>query len=245
MIESPILYPTTGRMRDVPERLRPREYAQRVGIEHAPENVLLALILRTGAQGVNAMQLADGLLLRYGSLTELAKAPEKELAQVRGVGPVTAQILRAALEVGRRLSREALPERMPVRTPEEVARVLHDQVRRLDTETFWVLLLDVKNRLLRAPEPVTNGLLDASLVHPREVFRSAIRLGCAAVILAHNHPSGDPTPSAEDLRITRQLIDAGRILDIRVLDHVILGAHGRVGTADYHSLRESGTVAFG
>ena len=113
-----------------------------------------------------------------------------------------------------------------------------------EEESFWVLLLDGKNRLMKAPIEVTRGLLDASLVHPREVFKEAIRSASAAVVLAHNHPSGDPNPSAEDIRITKQLVEAGRIVDIQVLDHVVLGRQSGAGSADFFSFREAGIVEF-
>ena len=123
--------------------------------------------------------------------------------------------------------------------------VMRERLRSREEEAFWVLMLDVKNRMLRQPVEVTKGLLDASLVHPREVFREAIRSTSAAVVLVHNHPSGDPTPSAEDVRITKQLVDAGRIVDIHVLDHVILGQADSQGSPGYFSLSESGLVDFG
>jgi DNA repair protein RadC len=132
-----------------------------------------------------------------------------------------------------------------VRAPEDVARLLQDQVRALTTEVFWVLHLDAKNCLQGEPVEVTRGLVDASLVHPREIFRDAVRRSTAAAVLAHNHPSGDPSPSAEDVRVTRQLVEAGKIVDIRVLDHVILGRGGQDGGSNFLSMREAGVVQFG
>jgi DNA repair protein RadC len=232
------------RVQDLPARLRPREEAARVGIGNAGDDVLLALILRSGVKGANVVDLAHGLLRHYGSLTALAEASEQELARVRGVGPVKAQILKAALDLGRRLNEERAPERQLVRTPSDAMLLLQDQARTLEKEVFWVLNLDAKNRLKGRPAEVTLGLLDASLVHPREVFREAIRSATAAVVVAHNHPSGDPTPSAEDVRLTKQLVEAGRVVDIRVLDHVILGRAPATGGRAFFSMREEGTIPF-
>ena len=236
--------PSTARLLDLPERMRPREEMDRLGVENVSDDVLLALVLRSGVHGLNVVDLAESLLQHYGSLTALAEAPVQELERARGLGPVKSRILKAALDLGRRLNEESMPTRAWVRTPEDAARLLRDRVRTLETEVFWTLHLDSKNRLRTEPRRVTQGLLDASLVHPREVFRDAIRTATAAVVLAHNHPSGDPTPSAEDIRITRQLVDAGRIVDIKVLDHIILGRKGGEGP-DFLSMREQGLMEFG
>jgi DNA repair protein RadC len=160
------------------------------------------------------------------------------------MGPCKAQVLKAALELGRRLTEEAVPASVTLRTPAQVAAVLREQARALDRERFWVLLLDVKNRLVKAPVEVSQGLLDTCPAHPREVFREAILAACANVILAHNHPSGDPAPSGEDIRLTKQLVQAGRMVGIPVLDHVILGRLRESGGEDFASLRESGAVSF-
>ncbi len=236
-------YPV-ARVRDLPARERPRELFDRLGAAHVPDSVLLALVLRSGVSGVSVVDLADQLLRRYGSLTGLARANVDELAALRGMGRVKAQIVRAALELARRLAEESAPARTPIRAPADAARVLRERARGLQQEHFWALLLDARNRLQAAPVEISRGLLDASLVHPREVFREAVRAACAAVVLAHNHPSGDPTPSAEDVRITRQLVEAGRVLDIRVLDHVILGLPAAGAGRDFCSLQEAGLVNF-
>jgi len=133
----------------------------------------------------------------------------------------------------------------PVRAPADVARLMSETARPLEQEVFWVLLLDAKNRLKTQPQVVSRGLLDASLVHPREVFQVAIRANTAAVILVHNHPSGDPTPSAEDLRVTRQLVAAGKVVDIKVLDHIVVGKGAGAAEDGFVSMRESGLVDFG
>lgn len=232
------------RVRDMPARMRPREEAERVGIEHVSDEVLLAILLRSGVKGANVVDLARALLQRFGSLTAIAKASPQELKKVGGVGPVKVQVLKAALELAKRLTEEATPDGQVVKSPEDAARLVREKARTLDQERFWVLLLDSKNRVKSPPVDITQGLLNASLVHPREVFREAIRTASAAVVLVHNHPSGDPTPSVEDVRITRQLVSAGQVVDIRVLDHVIVGASAPDRRADYVSLREAGVVDF-
>lgn len=239
------LYPLTQqRVADIPERQRPREQYDRLGAEHVSDEVLLALILRSGVRGVNVVDLAHRLLLQYGSLTALSQASTDELAQQPGMGKVKAQVVKAALELASRVAEESTPPRHAIQTPADAARVLGERARTREEEAFWVLLLDARHRLRRPPVEVSKGLLDASLVHPREVFREAIRSSSAAIVLVHNHPSGDPSPSAEDIRITRQLVEAGRIVDINVLDHVILGRSEQPGSDGFFSLREAGTVAF-
>lgn len=228
----------------MPAQQRPRETVQAIGFEKAGNDVLLALLLRTGVKGINAVDLARGLLRRYGSLSEMAETSVADLTQVFGINTVKAQIVKAALELGRRISAESRPSRINVSSPEAVYALLSDQASTLGREVFWVLLLNTKNSLKCAPIDVTAGILDASLVHPREVFREAVRSAAACMVLAHNHPSGDPTPSSEDLRITRQLVEAGRVVDIKVLDHVIIGRPGPMHKSGFFSLRESGMVAF-
>lgn len=234
----------TYRVRDVPERLRPREEAERLGVEHVPDATLVALILRSGVKGMNVIDLAEDLIRRYGSLTALARTSAAELVKIKGLGPTKVQMLKAALELGRRLTQEGAAARPAIRSPGEAADVLREESRGLDYECFWILMLDAKNRLKAPPLDITKGLLDASLVHPREVFREAIRAASAAVIVAHNHPSGDPAPSAEDVRITRQLVQAGRIIGIAVLDHVVLGSGRNGDKAGFFSMREAGLVDF-
>jgi len=232
-------------VRDMPARLRPREELERVGVRNVSDAVLLAVLLRSGVRGTNVVDLAHRLIEEYGSLSALASASVEELATRRGVGSVKAQVLTAALELARRLNEEKAVPRPRVRTPGDVEQLLRDEVRGLDHEVFWSLPLDAKNGMKSAPIAASHGLLDASLVHPREVFREAIRMAAAAVVVAHNHPSGDPSPSAEDIRVTKQLIEAGRIVDIKVLDHVILGRRGEGGTGGYFSMREQGIATFG
>jgi len=235
---------TSRRMQDVPEEQRPRELFDRNGAEFVSDQVLLALILRSGVKGTSVFDLAGKLINEYGSLTVLAQVSTDELARMKGVGRVKAQVIKAALELGRRLSAEAMPAQPLVRTPEDAARLVRDRARTCEGEVFWTLLLDKKYKLRRPPVEITKGILDTSLVHPREVFKEAIRSSSAAIVVLHNHPSGDVTPSAEDLRITRQLVEAGKIVDIEVLDHVILGRASIGQEKDFLSVRESGLVKF-
>lgn len=235
---------TSRRMQDVPEDQRPRELFDRNGPEFVSDQVLLALILRSGVKGTSVFDLAGKLINEYGSLTVLAQVSTDELARMKGVGRVKAQVIKAALELGRRLSAEAMPVQPVVRTPEDAARLVRDRARICENEVFWTLLLDKKYKLRRPPVEITKGILDTSLVHPREVFKEAIRSSSAAIVVLHNHPSGDVTPSAEDLRITRQLVEAGKIVDIEVLDHVILGRASPGQERDFLSVRESGLVKF-
>ena len=231
------------RVRDLPERLRPREILEKHGVEHAQDDVLLAVLLRSGVRGRNVVELSRELLRRFRSLSGLACATIDEIASVKGMGKVKAQVISAALELGKRINEELGPKRRIVKSPQDVADVLGDKASLLEHEVFWVLLLDARNGMKGEPVEVSSGLLDASLVHAREVFRDAVRNACGAVILAHNHPSGDTTPSAEDVRITRQMVEAGKVLDIKVLDHVIISRRQQ-GERSFISLREEGLVSF-
>ena len=233
-----------SRIKDLPGHRRPRELALDAGVQNVPDEVLVAILLRGGIRGQSVIDLARQVLDRHqGSLARLAAASHDEIRAVKGIGDVKALELRAALELGRRAAgerNEALPL---IREPAHVLALLQKETAQLDQEAFWVLLLDQKYRLRRAPEAVTKGILDASLAHPREVFREAIRMAAAAIIVAHNHPSGDPTPSAEDVRATRQLVETGKVVGIQLLDHVVIGGK-RPHPAPYVSLREAGLVDF-
>lgn len=240
--------PAPCRVCDMPLRLRPREAVARQGLENVSDAVLLALILRTGARGTNVMDLAEALLVKYGSLTALSRVSVDAMAAdtaFKGLGRVKAQMVRAALELARRMADETRDERGGfVRTPDEAAELMREVARGLDHERFWVLTLDTRNRLKGRPVEISRGILDSSLVHPREVFKAAIQAGSAAVVLVHNHPSGDPSPSAEDIKLTRQLVQTGQVVGIKVLDHVILGRRTGNAGCEYTSLRQSGTVGF-
>lgn len=183
---------------------------------------LIAILLGTGVTDRSALALAGDLLRRgNGSLRELAARPGAELTRTHGVGPAKAARLLAALELATRLLTEQRPELPRIRDPQDVMALLGPRLRDLPVEEFHVLALDSQSRV-RRDVLVTRGLLNSALVHPREVFRTAIAEAAAGIIVAHNHPSGDPTPSPEDRAVTRQLVEAGRLLDLPVYDHVIV-----------------------
>ncbi|MBM4152986.1 MAG: JAB domain-containing protein [Kiritimatiellaceae bacterium] len=233
------------RANDLPAALQPREKFDRIGPENLSDSDLLAIILRTGSRGCNVIELAEHILIQYGSLSALSRASVAELQRdFTGIGKEKAKMLKAALEMGRRLAQESIGERPRIASPEEAAAVLRERTRVLDREVFWVLLLDTKNRLIASPFDVSKGTLNSSLVHPREVFKPAVQHSAANVILAHNHPSGDPSPSANDIRITRKLIEAGKAMEISVVDHIIMGRKIHDGVNDFLSLREAGLVEF-
>lgn len=241
---SPTYQISLSRIKDLPEHRRPREIARDIGIPQVPDDILVAILLRAGIRGQSVIDLARQVLDRHqGSLTRLAEATTAELRAIKGIGAVKALELGAALELGRRAAAETATPLPLIREPAHVLTLLQNDTSRLEQEVFWVLILDQKYRLRRAPDPITKGILNASFSHPREVFREAIRLSAAAIILAHNHPSGDPTPSAEDINSTRQLVSTGQIVGIQVLDHIIIGGH-RPHPAPYVSLREAGLVNF-
>jgi DNA repair protein RadC len=213
----------------------PRERLDLLGPEALSDAELVALLLRTGERGADALAVAEELLARLGGLRGLAGAARRELRSVAGVGPVKGASLEAALEIGRRVATRRLRVGDVVLGPEDVFRHFHARLRDAPHERFLVLLLDGRHRVLR--EVVTSqGTLTASLVHPREVFRPALREAAAALILVHNHPSGDPAPSREDREVTARLARAGEILGVPVLDHVIVAEHG------WASLREQGVL---
>lgn len=202
---------------------RPRERLRAVGARHLSVRELLALLVGSGGPGASAFQVAEAVLARVeGSIRDLAALDAGSLETVPGVGTATAARILAALELGRRAGASRAEPGDRIRGPADVFRRMGPRLRDLAQEEFHALLLNTRHRVVREVA-VTRGILDASLIHPREVFRPAVVEGAAAVILVHNHPSGDPTPSAEDRAVTRQLTEAGRALGIPVLDHVIVG----------------------
>ena len=227
---------STLTIRELPHTERPRERLRSLGAQALSTSELIATILGTGGTGGSALQCAHAVLHHAGgSLGRLAATPIASLTRVHGVGQARAAAVHAALELGRRLALEAREAGVPLRGPQDVAAVYAPRLQELPVEEFHVAVLDAQHRLER-DVLVTRGLLNSSLVHPREVFREAIAERAAAVILVHNHPSGDPTPSAEDRVVTAQLVAAGKLLDIPVHDHVIVG-RGR-----YLSFAEAGLL---
>lgn len=224
------------KIKEMPSAERPRERLRALGAQALSTTELIATLLGSGNRGVSALLCAQIVYEHCGgSLGRLAGMPFATLTRVRGVGQARAAAVQAALELGRRMAGEAREAGVPLRGPRDVAAAFAPRLQDAPVEEFHVAILDAQHRLER-DVLVTRGLLNSSLVHPREVFREAIAERAAAVILVHNHPSGDPTPSAEDKAVTEQLVAAGRLLDIPVHDHVIVG-RGR-----YVSFAEAGLL---
>jgi DNA repair protein RadC len=215
----------------LPQAERPRERLWALGPAALTSVELLAILLGTGSGGFTALDLAARLLeVGEGSLRRVAMRPRAELLQTEGIGPGKGARLLAAFEIASRLAAEGRPAAPRIREPEDVARLFQPRLRDLQVEEFHLLALDSQSQVLRQVL-VTRGLLNSSLVHPREVFRAAIAEAAAGIIVVHNHPSGDPTPSAEDRTVTRQLAEAGRLLDLPLYDHVIIGGDRFVSLA--------------
>jgi DNA repair protein RadC len=226
-------------IREMPEQERPRERLAKHGADALRNAELIAILLRTGMKGVSAVTIADQLLQKFGTLDSLARASLEDIRKIKGIGRDKAIALKSAFTLARRMADEMRGESPMLDTPDRVAEILREEFRLLEVETFKVLLVNTRRRLIRM-EKVSDGTLDTILVHPREVFRSAISSNAAAIILAHNHPSGDPTPSDADIKVTRDLIRAGQLLKIELLDHVILGRTTDQRAKDWSSLRELG-----
>jgi DNA repair protein RadC len=229
------------KLMDQPASQRPRERLREKGSDSLNHGELLAILLRTGLKGANVVEVGTRLFNRYRTLNALARASWKELAHEPGIGPDKAVTLVAAFALARRLVKEVKGDAPLLDTPEAVADYMREEVRLRNGEIFEVLLLNVRRRLMgEGAIKISDGTLDTILVHPREVFRPAIAASAAALILVHNHPSGDPSPSEADIKVTRDLIRAGQLLKIEVLDHVIIGRATQERPKDYVSLRELG-----
>lgn len=220
-------------LRDVPHEERPRERMMRYGEEALSHAELLAILLRTGTQRQSAVHLAGAILKKCGNLRNLLDMSMDEMTSIRGIGPAKAMQLRAGIELGKRIARSRLGDTVTVRKPQDAADYVMEELRYLKKEHFVCLFLNTKNHII-ARETLSIGTLNASLVHPREVFRAAIKCSSASIICAHNHPSGDPAPSPEDITLTKRLAEAGQLVGIEVLDHIVIG-DGR-----YVSLKEHG-----
>ncbi len=220
-------------MKSIPEGERPRERFREIGAGGVSQRELIAIILRTGSESQNALQLADALLQKFNGLNGLARASLPELMQIHGIGVAKAIEIKAAFELGKRLALSAQDTKPQIKTPADAAQMLMLHMGLLDQEEVRTLLLDTRNRVM-ASHMIYKGSLNAASMRVSEVFKEAVRSNAAAIIVAHNHPSGDPSPSAEDIAVTKTLSNAGKLLDIELLDHIVI-AHNR-----YVSLKERG-----
>jgi len=220
-------------LRDLPHEERPRERMMHYGAEALSHAELLAILLRTGSHQESAIHLAGRIMNKVGSIRNLVDLSIDELTQIKGIGIAKAVQLKAGIELGQRLARARMSDTVTIRSPRDAFDVLSEQLRYLQKEHFVCLFLNTKNHII-AQETLSMGSLNASIVHPREVFRAAIKCSSASIVCAHNHPSGDPTPSPEDIALTSRLVEAGQIIGIDVLDHVI------IGDGDFVSLKEQG-----
>ena len=220
-------------MRDVHIADRPRERLIRQGAESLSNQELIAILLGSGTKQESVLHLANRVLTFFEQIHELKNATIEEIMSVKGIGKAKAVQLLAAVELGRRLSQQQTEERYTIRSPQDAASYLMPDMTSLKQEHFVVLFLNVKNQVLHK-QTIFIGSLNASIVHPREIFREAVKRSAASIICAHNHPSGNPSPSSEDIDVTKRLIESGLIMGIELLDHVIIGDH------QFISLKEKG-----
>lgn len=222
-------------LRDVPNEERPRERMMQYGAQALSNAELLAILLRTGTFQESAVHLAQRVLSQSEGLRSLVDMSMQQLTEIKGIGAAKALQIQAGIELGRRLARSGMKETVTVRSPEDVSGLLMEDMRYLQKEHFVCLFLNTKNHII-GQETLSMGSLNAAIVHPREVFRAAIKRSSASIICAHNHPSGDPTPSSEDIQMTKRLVEAGDLIGIDVLDHIV------IGDQTYVSLKEQGLM---
>lgn len=231
--ESPAAY----RITDLSADERPRERLEKSGPEALSKAELLAILLRVGVTGLNSVQLAQKILDDLGGLAGIQKASFAQVCNIHGVGPAKAAQIKAAIELGIRLKKENPDLSAAVNSPEDAAELVRYDMQGLVQENLWVILLDTRNRKIGI-EKVYVGSLNASMVRVGELFRGALQRSAAGIIMAHNHPSGDPAPSPEDVTLTRAAVQAGKLLDVEVLDHLVIGHNSFV------SMKEKG-LGFG
>jgi DNA repair protein RadC len=224
---------TKKTIKDLPEFERPREKLVKKGAKALKKEELIAILLRTGLKGKNAIEIANDILAKYGD-KKLLDVSYEELRNMRGVGPTKAIQILAAIELGSRLFKEKTEKEIYINSPEDVVKEI-EHIKENKKENFIVLYLDARNKLIYK-ETVSIGTLNANLVHPREVFEPAIRYLAAQIVLAHNHPSGDPQPSDDDIEITKRLMESGKILGIEVIDHII------IAKTNFISLKEKNLI---
>lgn len=224
---------------EIPLEERPRELLADKGAENLTNIQLLAILLRAGTKGVSVLSVAEELYSKFGSLRGLVEARLDQLTEIKGIGRDKAITLKAAFTLARRMSEEVRREQPLLNSPEKIVEAIKDEFVDCKVETFWVVLLNTKKRLIRF-EKIAQGIVDTVVVHAREVFISAIVSRASSIVVVHNHPSGDPTPSEGDIKTTRELIKAGQILKIDLLDHIIIGNKTDNGNEGYVSLRSLG-----
>jgi DNA repair protein RadC len=229
----------TLKIQELPEQDRPREKLAALGAAALTDSELIAILLRTGLPGANAVDVARQLLQRFGSLAVLARCTVAELAEIKGVGPAKAVQLAAAFGLAARLAREPF-EKQPMDAPAQIYGLLGAELQALHQESLRLVLLDTKLRLMRVEE-VSMGTLTETSAHPREIFRPAIIHAAYAIVLVHNHPSGDPSPSSADHRLTGRLAEAAKLMQIVLLDHIIIGSPDG-GRLPWFSFREIGVL---
>lgn len=222
-------------IKELPADERPREKFLTVGAEAMSNAELIAILLRTGSHKDSAVRLAERLLVMFDGIVGLSKLSPPEITKIKGIGVAKAVAIGAAVELGKRMNLQTGAKRQIIHSPKDVADLMMPRLRYENKEKFIGVLLSIKNHVLATPT-ISIGILNAAIVHPRELFREAINNSAAAVILVHNHPSGDPQPSQEDISLTVKMIEAGRLLDISVVDHVI------IGDGKYVSLKEQGIL---
>lgn len=222
-------------IKELPAAERPRELLLAKGPAALSNADLLAILIRTGTSRESVVRLAEQLLAKHGGLAGLGSLDPHEMSRLKGIGPAKAVTVAAAVELGKRLAALAASERPVIRSPQDAADLMLPRLRFEKREVFVALLLSTKNHVLATPF-LAIGTLSASIVDPRELFREAINHNAASVVLVHNHPSGDPSPSADDIALTRKMAEAGRLLDVNVLDHLI------IGDGKYVSLKEKGIL---
>ncbi len=224
---------TSIKMRDVPKEERPRERLMKYGEGQLTNQELLAILLGSGTRQESVMDLSNRVLMHFEGLKLLSDATIEELTSIKGIGHAKGIIILAALELGRRINQYKPEDKYIIRSPEDGADYVMEEMRNLNQEHLVVLFLNTKNQIIHR-QTIFIGSLNASIVHPREIFREAVKRSAASIICAHNHPSGDPSPSQEDIHVTRRLVEAGKIMGIELLDHLVIGNNS------FTSLKEKG-----
>jgi DNA repair protein RadC len=221
------------RIKDLEVSERPRERLQHLGAQSLTKAELLAILLRVGVTGENAVQLGQRLLDTFGGISGLHRAPFEEMCQQHGLGTAKTAQIKAAIELGRRLTLEEPEEKHTIHSPEDVATLVRYEMSTMEQEELWVISLDTRNRVINIQQTY-RGSLNSSHMRIGELFRHAIRVNAASIIVVHNHPSGDPNPSPDDVAVTKAILQSGKLLDIEVLDHII------IGMGNFVSLKERG-----